>query len=73
MDIKKLLTVLKLDKNKPNWNYVILILILVLTYIVIDNVGNESNTPAAFLNCFSVIELFKSLLTSTEAIFSLSK
>lgn len=47
MDIKKLLAFLKLDKNKPNWNYLILILILVLSYIVIDNVGGDKSTPAA--------------------------
>ena len=44
MDIKKLFTILKLDRNKPNWNYLILILLLVLSYIVIDNLGGDNDS-----------------------------
>lgn len=43
MDIKKLTEIFKWDKKKPNWNYLIILLLLVLCYIVIDFFSASKN------------------------------
>ncbi len=46
MDIKKLLDMVKFDKKKMNWNYLIILLLLVLCYIVMDFFNTSKNVKA---------------------------
>ena len=47
MDISKILDIFKLEKKKPNWNYLIVILLLVLAYLILDNFGIGSTKKAS--------------------------